>query len=107
MKKIMYASIALLFVIFLTTINAPANETTDADKAYDIMTKADEENRELTAEEITQVEKATKTLIAFDEDMPEEEKNVHRAISAMYLNFYETSSPYYEQAKESYEKYSK
>jgi hypothetical protein len=112
MKKIIYSSFVILsvFAVFmLTNIHAPANEKSDDVIAYETMVKAEKENRDLTADEVKQVEKETKKLIAFDTKMGEKEKNVNRAVSAMYMNFYETQldgiQPHYDQAKELYESY--
>lgn len=91
----------LILVISLSLMGC--SERNEVENAYSIMVNAKNEDRELTEKEITEVENVAYSLISFNEDMTENEKNLHRAISAMYLNY--KIDPAFEEAKESYEKY--
>lgn len=112
MKKIKYVSLlALSFmaILALTQFYTNADQKSDVEVAYDIMIKAEKENRNLTEKEVEEVEKVANKLIAYDNDMTDTDKDINRSVSAMYLNFYETMSDgeptHYNKAKELYRSY--
>lgn len=91
MKRLLY--IPLLLVILLGC-NAE-QESTDMEKAYDMMVTAEQENRELTEEEDAFIKE-----FLISTTFQEKDKELIQAIEAMHFNF---GAGGYEHAKETAE----
>lgn len=82
MKKLIVVS--LVFVLGLSLVlGVSAKTESEAETAYNVMVNAKNEGRQLTADEIVEVEKVAKSLIMFNDNLTEVEKDQHRAISAL------------------------
>ena len=105
MKK--FILIIVCAIILASCAKQTSQDHQKANKAYDIMVKAYEDNRDLTNKEKSSI---VKTIMDSPvKDVDKDTRQLNRGIEAMYMNFYETLTDgeptHFNMAKKTTEKY--